>query len=444
MPLTIPFRSFQQVARFAHFSRSLVVLASIFTFAAGPIALGQTYDLLYAFDSEARPSALITDKAGNLYGTSISNGDSSGAGVVFELTPTADGWTYSVLYGFQGGADGAGQASALIFDTAGNLYGTTEYGGGTGCMVSGQVVGCGTVFKLTSQPGGAWLETILYRFQGEHDGAFPAARLFFNAIGDLYGTASQGGMVTSNNPNCQMGCGVVFSLTPSAKGGWTEHVLHYFRSDLDGQNPRAGLVSDSSGNLYGTTPHGGSGTGSRGMVFELTPATNGGWSELVLYSFGSYNGDGPAAEVVFDQAGNLYGTTEYGGYPYEDRGTVFELSRSENGAWTETVLDNLGQTFYEGFFPTGSLVADGQGNFYGSTEFGGPEKTYWACYSGCGTIFKLTPQSTGWKTSTIYNFTNTDGYYPGQLVIDSQGNLYGPAYGPTGNGNYGSLFEFVP
>src|ERR1019366_2578878 len=255
---------------------------------------------------------LIVDAAGNLYGTTTAGG-AYNSGTGFELTPAAGGgWTETVLHNFGNGTDGATPYAGLIFDAAGNLYGTTQYGG---------TYGVGTVFELTPAGGGSWTEKVLYSFNHNGaDGGVPAAGLIFDAAGNLYGTTVNGG----TGSNCVLGCGTVFELTPAAGGGWTEQVLHSFNNNgADGSTPFAGLIFDAAGNLYGTTFAGG--TYGYGTVFELTPAAGGGWTETVLHNFGNgTDGTAPYAGLIFDAAGNLYGTTFVGGtYGY---GTVFEVT----------------------------------------------------------------------------------------------------------------------
>src|ERR1019366_934096 len=213
---------------------------------------------------------------------------------------------------------------------------------------------------------------VLYSFiHNGTDGGFPQAGLIFDAAGNLYGTTSEGGTSSS----CSGGCGTVFELTPTAGGGWTEKVLHNFNSNgTDGANPYAGLIFDAAGNLYGTTTVGG--TYYYGTVFELTPTAGGGWTEKVLHSF-NYNGtDGnnPQASLTIDAAGNLYGTTSGGGTYGNYKGTVFELTPAAGGDWTETVLHNF--VGPDGAAPLAGLIFDAAGNLYGTTSGGG---TYYLC-----------------------------------------------------------------
>jgi uncharacterized repeat protein (TIGR03803 family) len=221
-----------------------------------------------------------------------------------------------VLHNFNG-TDGAYSQAGLIFDAAGNLYGTTA-GGGTSFA--------GTVFELTPIAGGGWTEKVLHNFNNDGtDGYLLYAGLVMDAAGNLYGTTYEGG--TYNG-------GTVFELTPTAGGGWTEQVLWSFGNGTDGIEPQADLIFDAAGNLYGTTRVGGA--YGPGTVFELTPTGSGGWTERVLHNFNGMDGNNLSGGLIFDAAGNIYGTTGFGGT--DDKGTVFELSPAAGGGWTEQAL----------------------------------------------------------------------------------------------------------
>jgi uncharacterized repeat protein (TIGR03803 family) len=220
---------------------------------------------------------------------------------------------YKTLYQFTDGKDGGQPSAALTFDHEGNLYGTTCCGGDSS-------QGDGTVFKLT-RSGQSWTESVLYSFSGGTDGADPEASVIFDADGNLYGTTTNGG-----NSNCAFGCGVVFELTPNSGGGWTEQVLHRFAGDgRDGAVPTAGLIFDSSGNLYGTTSRGGA--QDEGTIFQLTPHPGKAWEEKVLYDFVDGSVGGSTSGLILDAKGNLYGTRQFGGT--HNLGTVFKLGRSK-------------------------------------------------------------------------------------------------------------------
>ncbi len=302
---------------------------------------------------------LVADAAGNYYGVTPIGGTGND-GVVYELSKGSGGWTETVLYTFTGGTDGAIPMSGLIIDQAGNLYGTTSQGGGTGN---------GVVFKVAKGSGG-WTESVLYSFNGTDDGGWPMAPLIFDPYGNLYGTATQGGPA---------GVGVVFKLTPG-NNGWTETVLHGFTGADDGGQPQGGLVRNSVGQLFSTTDGGGS--DGAGTVFQLAPSavappmlTNV-WKEDVLYNFtDSTDGANPYTGLVLDQAGNLDGTTEGGGSGW---GVIFQLIPSPSG-WTQNVLYSFAGSA-DGGFPESTPVVDGSGNVYGTTIAGG---------QGCGVAYQL-------------------------------------------------------
>ena len=316
-------------------------------------------------DGQWPDGTLVFDAAGNLYGTTSLGGPVDN-GVVFECMPNGDGsWTEKVLYAFADGMDGAAPAGKLIFDAAGNLYGTTVAGGS---------YGIGTVFELMPDGSGVWTEKILHNFGHGEDGSYPLAGLMFDAAGNLYGTAWHGG---TNNQ------GTVFELSPNDSGGWTEKTLHNFGSGMDGTGSKADLVFDTAGNLFGTASTGGS--YGHGTVFELTPNGSGGWTERTVHNFrGGADGAYPGAGLIFDRAGNLYGTTENGGT--HSGGTAFELMPDGSGGWTEKALHFFGEYYVDGLGPCGALLFDSRtaaGKLYGTTEGGGGY--------GWGTVFEITP-----------------------------------------------------
>ena len=304
---------------------------------------GWTETVLYTFcsqnnctDGDQPYSTLILDSAGNLFGTTLAGGIpgcfGSGCGTVFELSPNGHGgWTETVLYSFcsqNGCTDGANPYAGLIFDAAGNLYGTTPFGGnnGSGCNGFGEY-GCGTVFELSPAAGMGWTEAVLYAFPDYNgtDGFMPYAGLIMGGAGSLYGTTLFGGAYNEGNG----GGGTAFELSPTGGGAWSETKLYSFDNGSDGSGPFAGLILDAAGNLYGTTEVGG--TNGNGTAFELSSTGGGSWTETVLYNFCSENGclDGslPLGALLFDAAGNLYGTTEGGGTG--GSGTVFELTQQQ-------------------------------------------------------------------------------------------------------------------
>jgi len=389
----------------------IVLLLSFLIVASAPLP-AQTYSfsVLHAFsgkpDGASPEASLLRDRAGNLYGTTYAGG-TNGVGSVFKLTPTG---TESVPYSFCSGphcSDGEEPAAGLITDQAGNFYGTTESGGGS---ASG-----GVVFKLT--PAGA--ETVLYTFTGGTGGNKPLAPVIRDATGHLYGT--------TYSASGHTGSGVVFEITSPGH----ESVLHTFGTFPDGIGPSAGLLEDSNGNLFGTTTYGGEtpkGVQADGTVFEIDSTDH----ESVLYNFCSASGTNPCADgkypeagLLMDQDGNLYGTTSSGGV--NDLGVVFKLAppASPSGLWNETVLYNfcnVHPSCTDGRTPLAGLAMDREGNFYGTTRYGGGVGS-----SGYGVVFKLDLLG---NYTVLYAFTHgTDGAYPlAGVILDSAGNLYGTTY----------------
>jgi uncharacterized repeat protein (TIGR03803 family) len=378
--------------------------------------------VLYTFaggaDGSEPYAGLVMDAAGNLYGTTYLGGN--GFGTVFQLTPGSGGtWTESVIYSFTGAKDGSNPAAAVILDAAGNLYGTTAGGG-----ASGQ----GTAFKLTRGSGGTWTESVLHSFAfGSVTGDKPLGALVFDAAGNLYGTTNSG----STNDY-----GAVFELSPAGGGKWTAAALHVFNSNgHDGTTPAAGLILDAAGNLYGTTSGGGS--KGYGVVFMLTKGTNGKWTETLLHTFNPANGhDGanPLGSVTFDSAGNLYGTTSSGGTGIF-YGIVYKLTLGTDSKWTETVLrafnDDSG-----GGEPLANVILDAAGNVYGTAHTGGT----------AGVAFKLTLGTDGkWHETVLHNFKNgSDGSRPFcGLVWDATGHLYGTTQ-MGGTSGLGTVFQIAP
>jgi uncharacterized repeat protein (TIGR03803 family) len=397
------------------------------------------YDFAATTTDGAVPSAgVIFDSAGNLYGTTT-DGGTNGKGTVYELSPvTGGGWTKTILYNFgKTTSDAAAPNAALVFGK-GNLYGTTAQGG---------TIGMGTVFELSPAQGGGWTETILWNFGlSTTDGEVPEAGLVFDSKGNLYGTTNQGGANTTWAAGSG-GWGTVFELSPPVSGSvWTEKILYAFGylSQTDGYFPTAGVIFDSAGNLYGTTSDGGAGQDLEGggTVFELSPTTSGPWKETVLYSFGggSPNGYSPEGGLVMDATGNLYGTAHSGGNGFGLDGTVFEISPATGGGWTETVLHSFGAYETDGINPTSTLLLDADGNLYGTTYAGGANQV--------GMVYELTHEAGGsWWEQPLYNFgaSATDAAHPyAGLIFDGAGRLYGTTeYGGThGSGSTGgTVFE---
>ncbi len=408
-------------------SRLIVILSLILSASAWAANVPKTlhdFELPgVANDGNTLYSSLTFDAAGNAYGTTVSGGRFN-AGIVYELSPAGAGqWKEKILYSFKGGTkDGSGSHATPVFDGAGNLYGTTVNGGlkGKSCAA-----GCGIVFKLTPSTKGPWTETILHQFTGGADGGTSFAGVIIDSAGNLYGATIGGG---------SKGQGTVYELSPSGSA-WQETVLHNFTGKPDGATPYAPLVFDAVGNLYGTTYAGGA--SNQGTVYQLTQ-TAGTWTEQVLCSFkGGSDGNDPFGPVTLDQAGNVYGTTQQGGTA--SVGTAFELDAA-NG-WSKTILHQfLGLSAGDGANPN-SLVFDQSGNLFGTSVGGGKFNP--------GTIFELSPQSGGgWTETVLYSFTGgNDGAYPSAgPTIDAAGHLFGTTLwgGPAGDTVGGVAFEFIP
>jgi uncharacterized repeat protein (TIGR03803 family) len=387
-------------------------------------AEAQTFTVLYSFagyptDGAGPGAALLMDSSGNLFGTTTFGGNVNltycdqagytGCGTVFKLDTNG---VETVLHNFTG-PDGSNPLSNLIMDAKGNFYGTAWYGGNLQDCGGTGAAGCGVVFKLSGEK-----ETVLHRFTGGSDGAFPQAGLVMDASGALYGTAPAGGSA---------GGGVVFKMV-----GKKETVLHSFTGGKDGAEPVSGLLQDATGNLYGTDAAGGDidceYPDGCGVVFKLA-----GKQLSVLHSFkGSPDGEEPIAGVIMDAEGNLYGTTDRGGEPY-NAGTVFELSPSGK----ERVLHRFRANYkvqHDGEIPDTAVVRDAQGNLYGTTEEGGP--------IGAGVVYEITADG---KEKILHSFCSgdcLDGAYPNGLIMDAEGNLYGTAAAGGINGD-GTIFKIT-
>lgn len=335
-----------------------------------------------------------------------------------------------VLHNFKGGKDGFQPVSSLVSDAAGNLYGATLQGGGPGCFH-----GCGIIFELTPTTKGRWTEKLLYSFKGGDDGRAPESTLIFDSAGNLYGTTVDGG----TGRNCstrQAGCGVVFELSPKSDGSWSQKVLYSFQGAPDGAFPSGTLVFDSSGTLYGTTSGGGTGNNGCdfsgcGTIFALIPGSGSHWKENVVYSFqGGNDGASPRGGVIFDKANNLYGTTFYGGgSPYCTLSCGTVFELKPAGRHWKEAVLYGFRGGGNGDTPLGSPVLDAAGNIYGTLAGGG---------NGGGAVFQLRRAGGRWEEHMLYNFCSLDNCSDGAspesgLAIDQVGSLYGTTtYGGTG------------
>jgi uncharacterized repeat protein (TIGR03803 family) len=407
-------------------SFAMFLTLTLTTLAAATPAGAQTGIALRSFSTTDAdgytPGVVIFDTAGTLYVTTSQGGLYNG-GVVFKMTPrTGGGWAEQILHSFNLAAGDGSGPGGLVFDGSGNIYGSCSGGGAHGD---------GTVFKMIPQPDGRWSEHILYSFSGGY-GTGPS-NVVLDAAGNLYGTTNYGG---------SYGLGSIFELTRHSDGTWVENTIHSFPvNSSDGYEPDSGVILDAAGNIYGTTFYGGAnicpqvGVGC-GTVYKLSPATGGTWTEAILHAFAGDGTDGsfPIAGVVFDPAGNLYGTTFTGGAG--SVGVIFELTPA-GATWTETILHTF-ENNGDGILPGGgSLAADAAGNFYGTTQEGGN--------LGNGTIYKLTRGAGGTFTyATYFKFDGANGMYPGSNVTtDGHGNVFGPT--PVGGAfGDGVLFAVKP
>ncbi len=404
------------------FASAGLAIAIVFALATAlpQSAQAQTFTVLHAFTGGTGgyyPGAGITsDSSGNLYGAAAfggvynsncdSEGTRTGCGVVYRMSHRGSGWTFNILYSFDG-TDGYNPGQLITVASDGSLYSTAYWGGTGNC--NGFAPGCGTVFRLQPPPTFCravlcpWTGTELHDFLGgTNDGALPVfGSLTFDAAGNLYGTTQNGGAY---------GYGIVYELSRNGNG-WSMSVLHDFGGPNDVINPWGGVIFDNAGNMYGTASQGGSGLG---VVFELTPSGSG-WNETILHNF-NYETDGaePSGNLVMDASGNLYGTTR--GYGPNGGGTIWEISPA-NGGWDFSVLHAFVGGNPGG--PLGGLLRDSAGNLYGAAVNDGAHE--W------GSVFKLSPSNGGWNYTDLYDFTGgSDGGLPySNVAMDAGGNIYG-------------------
>ena len=360
------------------------------------------YNFAGSSDGLYPESSLTFDSAGNLYGTTTLGGP-FGNGTIYELSPNGNGgWNKSLLYAFTGAADGGYPTSNLVFDSAGNLYGKA-YGGGA--------YGYGVVFELSLAEGN-WAEAVLYNFASDSGDEANPGNLIMDPAGNLYGTIDAG----------------VFELTPSV-GGWTNQMIFSVETI-------SGLTMDAAGNIFGTgiLPDGWG-------TYQLSPNGNGAWNPTTLHIFAGVGHDGDAAwgTPVADLAGNVFGTTCFGGT--YGGGIVYKLrliaEGKNKGLWIESILHSF-KGGLDGACPMAGLALDAAGNIYGSTMEAG--------YFSYGTVFELaSPQGKrDYKEKLLWSFNGADGEQPySSLILDGAGNLYGA--GMQGGANTrGIIFEVIP
>jgi uncharacterized repeat protein (TIGR03803 family) len=395
-------------------------------------------------DGEYPYSDLAIDAAGNLYGTTSQGGidcGGYGCGTVFELAHTKDGWTHQVLHKFastslRSSPDGSYPTAGVVFDSSGNLYGTTESGGKSGC---------GTVFKLAPNSNGGWQESILYAFGCNPDGRQPNGDLVFDSQGNLYGTTFGGGTGTGfcgGSDSAFFGCGTAFRLSLNPDGSWSETTIYNFQGSPDAAIPVDALVPDGKGGFYGASEYGGAGPCSTGhgefdppdgcsAVFELTPS-GAGWTESVIYSF--FRGRGfarnPSGGFIVGGPNVLFGASSSGGNGF---GSIFRLEDSGKG-WNQDILHR----FYgdpDGRGPVGRLAKGSQNTWFGVTRSGGANRD--------GTVFALISTKAGWEERVLFNFESGPDFPEAGPAVDSQGHVYGTTL-EGGSKSYGSVYEVIP
>jgi len=394
------------------------ILAIALTILVTVLSAGAEEVVIHHFDKThgSLPlSGLVSDAAGNLYGTTNSGGIAN-CGTIFELSPDATGkWTHTLLYSFQGCQfPGTRPFGTMVIDQAGNLYGTTE----------GDFNGAGLVFQLSKGTNGTWSERTIYNFSPQ-EGA-PNGDLTWDSAGNIYGTTWRD--TTIDN-------GQVFELSPQPDGSWKKTVLYAFPAPDGTALPVGGVIFDTQGNLYGTTFFGVGGNNSLGAVYKLSPQSKAPWEFTLVYNFpNELGGIAPTTRLTFDSKGNLYGT---GTLP--QNGAVFELSPGSSGTWELTSLHTF-TSGSDGSTPYGTLVLDAGGSLYGTTSGGGS-----GCNGSlCGVVYKISPQSDGtWKETILHQFESADdGSQPYQgLLLDSSGNLFGTTFYGGSRYGYGTVFE---
>lgn len=397
-------------------------IAFALTVAVIPVAQAQTFTVLHTLNGVSEGNGAINgltaDREGNLYGTAYEGGilncpGDLGCGTVFKLSHKGTGWIFSVLYSFTGISDGWFPAAPVVVAPDGSVYGTTAFGGNSGC--SG--LGCGTVFRLQPPPtvcasvSCPWRKTTLYEFTFGLDGAYPMGALISDQAGNVYGTAT--------NSDDQRDAGSVFELSPS-NGGWTFNVIYEFTNAGQAGAPTGGVVFDGNGNLWGVGGFGGIVDCGNpqlpdpcGTIFELIP-TGSGWTENTAFWFSASVGGGPTGSLVLDRSGSLYGNLLEDGP--NGNGGVYQFNPSSGEL---TVLYSGSGNREDEYSPQGGVVMDQAGHLYTADPYTGAH--------GLGFVFELTPSNGKWIFADLHDFTGgTDGGYPyGPLVLDANGNVYG-------------------
>jgi uncharacterized repeat protein (TIGR03803 family) len=426
-----------------------------------------SFNTLYQFsgasDGGAPTGNLVAGPNGVLYGVTQTGG-ASGNGTVFRLDRPSQGsahWTVTTLYSFAGGND-ASDPNNLTMDAAGNLYGTSNAGGGSSVCTNGSaVIGCGTVFELSPASGGGWSEQVLYAFQGTTDGQAPKG-VSFDRTGNLYGFGFIGGTGVCHFAGIPFGCGTAFKLSPVEGAAWSFSVIYDFKNDADSNGVFGPPLIDSQGALYGETGGGGPGAPAAcapatgcGEVFKLVPRRNGEWTKQALWIFDGLDGTGGSNALVADWAGNIYGMTNEGGPPNPlcpadpsfgssaGCGVAFEISPPANGtdAWTyQTIWDfTLGP---DSGYPFNAAITQADGRLFATSS--GP----YPLANSYGAIVEFLPPTAhgGWQEQTLFTFNNDplNEAQPESTLFWSGNKLYGTTAGYGTTGSFGSVFSVRP
>jgi len=394
-------------------------------------AQGQTFAVLHNFtaaEGQGLINGLVADRAGNLYGTAswggLNNCPSSdpGCGTVFKLSRHGTGWIFNILYSFTGVGDGWWPLTIAV-GPDGSLYGNTIFGGLVNCNGGW---GCGTVFRLQPPPTTCrsvscpWIKTTLFQFDTVPYGVSPSQTVTFDQAGNVYGTTGRGASYDG---------GTVWELVHS-NGGWTFNIL--YNNQLVNGETGLGVTFDAAGNLwdagYGGNNQNCGGYNDEyycGVIWELTPSGSG-WNQNIVYSFDNTTGGSPSSNLIFDQAGNLYGTVADNGP--EGNGGVFQYNPT-TGAYN--LIYAAPGDVNAAYGPMGTPVMDQAGNIYAADPANGADDY--------GYVFKLTPMDGSWMYTDLHDFTaGSDGSAPyGPLVVDASGNVYGVNAG-------GVIFEITP
>ncbi len=445
-------------------SAGAAIGAAALSCAAEATSFNTLYQFSGASDGGAPNGNLIAGPHGSFYGVTQAGGASNN-GTVFRLDRPRQGsgqWSVTTLYSFAGGND-ASAPTNLTMDAVGNLYGTSNAGGGSSVCTdnNGAAIGCGTVFQLRPVPGGGWSEQVIYAFQGVTDGQAPKG-VSFDRTGNLYGFGFIGGTGICHFESFTFGCGTAFKLSPVEGAGWNFSVIYTFKNDADSNGAFGPPLIDQQGALYGETEGGGPGAPAAcrpstgcGEVFRLMPRRQGEWKKEALWTFNGLDGTAGANALVADWAGNIYGMTNEGGPPNPlcpanptfgsaaGCGVAFELSPPANGtdAWTyQTIWDfTLGP---DSGYPFNASITQANGRLFATSS--GP----YPLANSYGAIVEFLPPAArgAWKEKTLFTFSNDalNEAQPESTLFWSGNRLYGTTAGYGTTGSFGTIFRIKP